>query len=95
MNELGTPSASWQYGTPLRWPTMAAPSPVFVQLPHVMSLSGGNAWPSADEPVRMSCWFTTKSRQGMRRPFSDRLDLDVNLVDTECSSSTFAASAQC
>src|SRR5262249_40125877 len=39
----------------LEWPTIAAPAPLLVQLPQVMSLSGGNAVPSACEPVRMSC----------------------------------------
>src|SRR5689334_7103532 len=39
------------------WPTIAAPSPLFVQLPHVVSTLPAIVVPSGCEPVRMSCMF--------------------------------------
>jgi hypothetical protein len=58
-----------------------------------MSFSGGKARPSAVEPVRMSCWLTTNSRPGMRRPFSERPISTSILFLSEWSSSTFAATS--
>jgi len=44
---------------PLRswWPTIAEPSPLFVQAPQVVSCCGAKAVPSARVPVRKSCSF--------------------------------------
>ncbi len=36
-------------------PTMAVPSPLFVQLPQVRSSPGGKAVPSSRDPVKTSC----------------------------------------
>ena len=46
---------SWWRGSSPR--TTAAPSPLFVQLPHVLSSPGGNAVPSGCVPVTVNVYF--------------------------------------
>jgi len=65
--------------------------PLLVQLLQVVSLSPGTALPSAEEPVRMSCWFGVSPRPLTDPPFS------VSTVDfwifalSECRSVTSRA----
>ena len=72
------------------WPTMAEPSPLLVQLPHVLSSLPANAVPSGCVPVRMSCWLGVSPRPLTTAPFSVSAVCLVRLL-SPCSSSTLVA----
>src|SRR5215831_8277298 len=72
------------------WPTIAAPSPLFVQLPHVVSTLPAIAVPSGCDPVRMSCMFGVSPRPLTTSPRSVSAVCLVRLL-VPCSSATLLA----
>src|SRR3989441_12492855 len=78
------PARSW-------WPTIAEPSPLFVQLPHVVSPPAVETFPAGSEPVRMSCMFTASPRPLTTSPFSVSAVCLLMLLPAECRSSTLLA----
>src|SRR5580765_8658818 len=73
------------------WPTIAEPSPLFVQLPQVVSPPAVEKYPAESEPVRISCSFGVSPRPLTISPFSVRAVCLVTLLCPECRSSTFLA----
>src|SRR5712692_9986149 len=78
------PARSW-------WPTIAEPSPLFVQLPQVVSPPAVENIPAGSEPVRMSCMFGVSPRPLTIPPFSVRAVSLVILACSECRSATLFA----
>src|SRR5215510_372503 len=74
-----------------KWPTIAEPSPLLVQLPQVVSPPAVENLPDGSEPVRMSCMFTASPRPLTVSPFSVSAVCFVMLTASECRSSTFFA----
>src|SRR5262249_57390855 len=79
-----SPERSW-------WPTIAEPSPLFVQLPQVVSSRAVEYMPCGSEPVRMSWVFTASPRPGTVSPFSVSAVCLLTLLLAECRSSTLLA----
>src|SRR5216110_272073 len=79
-----SPARSW-------WPTIAEPSPLFVQLPHVVSPPAVEYMPVGSEPVRMSCMFTASPRPLTTSPFSVSAVCLLMLLRAECRSATLLA----
>src|SRR5581483_7323029 len=73
------------------WPTMAEPSPLFVQLPQVVSPPAVENMPCGSEPVSMSCVLTGSPRPGTTSPFSVSAVALLILFLPECRSATFLA----
>src|SRR2546423_14612817 len=80
-----SPCRSW-------WPTMAEPSPLFAQLPQVVSPPAVEYMPIGSEPVRMSCSFGVSPRPLTISPFSVRAVCLVTLfLFGECRAVTLWA----
>src|SRR5438309_2926518 len=73
------------------WPTIAEPSPLFVQLPHVVSPPAVEKFPAGSEPVRISCMFTASPRPLTTSPFSVKAVCLLMLLRAECRSCTLLA----
>src|SRR5690242_6853827 len=72
-------------------PTIAEPSPLFVQLPQVVSPPAVEKRPDGSEPVRMSCSFGWSPRPLIGWPFSSSAVCLLMLACSECRSSRFFA----
>src|SRR5262249_47772064 len=70
---------------------MAEPSPLFVQLPQVVSPPAVEYMPCGSEPVRMSCVLTGSPLPLMTSPCSVNGFCFVTLAEAECRSSTLLA----
>ena len=75
------PMRSW-------WPTMAEPSPFFVQLPQVVSPPAVENMPCGSEPVRMSCIVRRVAAALDRLALLVKRGLLVECWPSECRSST-------
>src|SRR5436305_4121237 len=73
------------------WPTIAEPSPLFVQLPQVVSPPAVEKRPCGSEPVRMSCSFGCSPRPLIGWPFSSSAVCLLMLTPSECRSSMLFA----
>src|SRR5262245_40520392 len=74
-----------------KWPTIAEPSPLFVQLPQVVSPPAVENMPIGSEPVRMSCSFGVSPRPLIGWPFSSSAFCLLILLLAECRSATLVA----
>src|SRR6267142_1509879 len=72
-------------------PTIAEPSPLFAQLPQVVSPPAVEKRPDGSEPVRMSCSFGCSPRPLIGSPFSDSAVCLLMFALSECRSSRFFA----
>ena len=70
---------------------MAEPSPLLLQLAHVVSPPAVEKNPLGSDPVRMSCMLTGSPRPLTTSPFSVRAVFLLMWTLAECRSSTFWA----